>query len=51
MFYLESRGLDDETSRSMIVEGFLQSLLERLGQGPVHDEIQTKLEARLAEVL
>lgn len=51
MFYLESRGLDEETSRSMIVEGFLQSLLERLGEGPVHDEIQTKLEARLAEVL
>ncbi len=51
MFYLESRGLDEETSRSMIVEGFLQSLLERLGEGPVHDEIQAKLEARLAEVL
>ena len=51
MFYLESRGLDEETSRSMIVEGFLQSLLERLGEGPVHDEIHAKLEARLAEVL
>ena len=51
MFYLESRGLDEETSRSLIVEGFLQSLLERLGEGPVHDEIQAKLEARLAEVL
>ncbi len=51
MFYLESRGLDEETSRSMVVEGFLQSLLERLGKGPVHDEIQAKLEARLAEVL
>ena len=51
MFYLESRGLDEETSRSMIVEGFLQSLLERLGEGTVHDEIQAKLEARLAEVL
>jgi Fe-S cluster assembly protein SufD len=51
MFYLESRGLDEETSRSMIVEGFLQSLLERLGEGPVHDEIQAKLEARLTEVL
>lgn len=51
MFYLESRGLDEETSRSMIVEGFLQSLLERLGEGPVHDEIQARLEARLTEVL
>ncbi|MFM9045598.1 MAG: SufD family Fe-S cluster assembly protein, partial [Solirubrobacterales bacterium] len=33
MFYLESRGLDEETSRSLIVEGFLQSLLERLCSG------------------
>ncbi len=51
MFYLESRGLDEETSRSLIVEGFLQSLLERLGEGPVRDEIAGKLEERLAEVL
>lgn len=51
MFYLESRGLDEETSRSLIVEGFLQSLLERLGEGPVRDEIAGKLEQRLTEVL
>ncbi|MFM8889788.1 MAG: Fe-S cluster assembly protein SufD [Solirubrobacterales bacterium] len=51
MFYLESRGLDEETSRSLIVEGFLQSLLERLGEGPVRDEIAAKLEERLTEVL
>ncbi|MFM9045596.1 MAG: Fe-S cluster assembly protein SufD [Solirubrobacterales bacterium] len=51
MFYLESRGLDEETSRSLIVEGFLQSLLERLGEGPVRDEIAGKLEERLTEVL
>jgi len=51
MFYLESRGLDEETSRSLVVEGFLQSLLERLGEGPVRDEIAGKLEERLTEVL
>lgn len=51
MFYLESRGLDEETSRSLVVEGFLQSLLERLGEGSVRDEIAGKLEERLTEVL
>jgi Fe-S cluster assembly protein SufD len=51
MFYLEARGLDEEVSRSLIVEGFLQSLLERLGEGTVRDEISAKLEARLAEIL
>jgi hypothetical protein len=34
-----------------VVEGFLQSLLERLGEGTVRDEIATKLEARLSEIL
>jgi Fe-S cluster assembly protein SufD len=51
MFYLKARGLDEEVSRSLIVEGFLQSLLERLGEGTVRDEIAAKLEARLAEIL
>ena len=51
MFYLESRGLDEEVARSLVVEGFLQSLLERLGEGTVREEIAAKLEARLAEIL
>jgi Fe-S cluster assembly protein SufD len=51
MFYLESRGLGEESARSLVVEGFLQSLLERLGEGTVRDEIATKLEARLSEIL
>ena len=51
MFYLESRGLNEEVARSLVVEGFLQSLLERLGEGTVRDEIAEKLEARLAEIL
>lgn len=51
LFYLESRGLDEETSRSLVVEGFLQSLVERLGTGPVREEIAGRLEIRLAEIL
>jgi len=51
LFYLESRGLNEETSRTLVVEGFLQSLVERLGQGPVREEIAERLETRLAEIL
>lgn len=51
LFYLETRGLDAEASRSLVVEGFLQSLVERLGQGQVREEIAERLETRLAEIL
>ncbi|MBN8866801.1 MAG: Fe-S cluster assembly protein SufD [Solirubrobacterales bacterium] len=51
LFYLESRGLNEETARTLVVEGFLQSLVERLGQGSVRDEIAERLETRLAEIL
>jgi Fe-S cluster assembly protein SufD len=51
LFYLTSRGLDSPTSKSLIIEGFLESLVERLAEGPVRDEISAALEKRLAEIL
>jgi Fe-S cluster assembly protein SufD len=51
LFYLNSRGLSDDDSRSLVVEGFLQALVERLGEGPVRDEIAAKIEERLEEIL
>jgi Fe-S cluster assembly protein SufD len=51
LFYLNSRGLSEEESRSLVVEGFLQALVERLGEGPVRDEIAARIEARLDEIL
>lgn len=51
LFYLNSRGLSDDDSRSLVVEGFLQALVERLGKGPVRDEIATRIEERLDEIL
>jgi hypothetical protein len=35
----------------LIIEGFLESLVERLAAGPVRDEISAALEKRLAEIL
>jgi Fe-S cluster assembly protein SufD len=51
LFYLTSRGLDPAEAKSLIVEGFLESLVERLAEGPVREEISAALERRLAEIL
>jgi len=51
LFYLNSRGLDDAVAKTLVVEGFLQALVERLAEGPVRDEISAKIEERLAEIL
>src|SRR4051812_20173906 len=51
LFYLTSRGLADEDAKSLIIEGFLESLVERLAEGPVRDSISEALETRLAEIL
>jgi Fe-S cluster assembly protein SufD len=51
LFYLTSRGLAPAEAKSLIIEGFLESLVERLAEGPVRDEISAALERRLAEIL
>jgi Fe-S cluster assembly protein SufD len=51
LFYLTSRGLDSADAKSLIIEGFLESLVERLAEGPVRDSISEALETRLAEIL
>jgi Fe-S cluster assembly protein SufD len=51
LFYLTSRGLGEAAAKSLIIEGFLESLVERLADGPVRDEISARLEQRLAEIL
>ena len=51
LFYLTSRGLGPAEAKSLIIEGFLESLVERLAEGQVRDEISAALERRLAEIL
>jgi Fe-S cluster assembly protein SufD len=51
LFYLTSRGLGEAEAKSLVIEGFLEALVERLAAGPVRDEISGALEARLAEIL
>jgi len=51
LFYLTSRGLDPAEAKQLIVEGFLESLVERLAEGPVREEVSAALARRLAEIL
>ena len=51
LFYLTSRGLEPAAAKELIIEGFLESLVERLAEGPVRDEVSAALERRLAEIL
>ncbi|HTR74762.1 MAG TPA: Fe-S cluster assembly protein SufD [Solirubrobacterales bacterium] len=51
LFYLTSRGLSEAAAKTLVIEGFLESLVERLAEGPVRDEISAALESRLAEIL
>jgi Fe-S cluster assembly protein SufD len=51
LFYLTSRGLDPAAAKQLIIEGFLEALVERLAEGPVRDEISAALERRLHEIL
>jgi Fe-S cluster assembly protein SufD len=51
LFYLTSRGLGEPEAKSLVIEGFLEALVERLAAGPVRDEISAALESRLAEIL
>jgi Fe-S cluster assembly protein SufD len=51
LFYLTSRGLDPAEAKQLIIEGFLESLVERLAEGPVRDEVSAALAHRLNEIL
>jgi Fe-S cluster assembly protein SufD len=51
LFYLMSHGLPRETATRLVIDGFVQSLVERLGQGELHDEVSAALERRLSAIL
>lgn len=51
LFYLQSRGLPRETATRLVIEGFLQELVERFAEGPVREVVGGALERRLDELL
>ena len=51
LHYLRSHGLPVEQAKRLIIEGFLEALVERLEEGPVRAAVSVALERRLGEIL
>jgi Fe-S cluster assembly protein SufD len=51
LFYLRSHGLPDERARRLVIEGFLQALLERYPHGRLQDAVGGALGRRIERVL
>ena len=51
LHYLRAHGLREPAAKRLIIDGFLQALVERAAQGPLRDALSATLEQRLAEIL
>ena len=51
LFYLRSRGLPEGLATRLVIEGFMQELLERFPEGALRDAVAGALERRLSLVL
>ena len=51
LYYLRSHGLDESEAKSLVVEGFLQELVERAKAGPIREALAGELERRLDQLL
>ena len=51
VFYLMSRGVPRETATRLVIEGFLEELVERFEPGPVRERLSAALGHRLEAVL
>ena len=51
LYYLRSHGLDDANAKRLVIEGFLQELVERAHEGPIREALRDELERRLERLL
>ena len=51
LFYLQSRGLSEAVSTRLVIEGFMQELVQRFEEGPIREALSGALERRMAAVL
>jgi Fe-S cluster assembly protein SufD len=49
--YLRSHGLGEADAKRLVIEGFLEALVERLHDGPIRAAVSVALERRLGEIL
>ena len=51
LYYLRAHGLADAEAKRLVIEGFLQELVERAHEGPIRDALRDELERRLERLL
>jgi Fe-S cluster assembly protein SufD len=51
LFYLRARGLGDSVATRLVIEGFMQELVERFEDGPIREALSGALERRLSRIL
>ena len=51
LYYLMARGLDRDGATRLIIDGFMQELVERFGEGPARERLAGALERRLEAIL
>jgi Fe-S cluster assembly protein SufD len=51
LYYLRARGVLEPQAKRLIIDGFLQELAERAGEGPLREALSEALDRRLAEIL
>jgi Fe-S cluster assembly protein SufD len=51
LYYLRARGMPEPQAKRLIIDGFLQELAERTGEGPLREALSAALDRRLAEIL
>ncbi|MGZ8676137.1 MAG: Fe-S cluster assembly protein SufD [Solirubrobacterales bacterium] len=51
LHYLNAHGLPDREAKRLVIEGFLEALVERLAEGPIRAAVSVALERRLGEIL
>jgi Fe-S cluster assembly protein SufD len=51
LFYLRTRGLGEPVATRLVIEGFMQELVERFEEGPIREAMSGALERRLSRIL
>lgn len=47
LFYLQSRGIDEDTARRLVVRGFFNSIVARIGDSEISDRIMAAIDEEL----
>jgi Fe-S cluster assembly protein SufD len=51
LYYLRSHGLPEGDAKRLVIEGFLQELVQRAHDGPIRETLRDELEKRLGQLL